>query len=177
MTRRRCSVRWPPIRPRGGYCPMWMVRRWSGYAIPAPGRGSWPGRTRWRPTGPCRVRRRRASRSLAWCWTWTRPSSPATHLEKESATRTWKTYGYHPLFCFVDGPRESQAALLREGRAGSNTTADRHHRRLAQTRQVFSSMVGEAHLDLWTPPFGRRRGRVLAIIALLFDQPPDRPRR
>ena len=47
------------------------------------------------------------------------------HSEKESATHTWKkTFGYHPLFCFLDGTREALAGLLREGRAGSNTTAD-----------------------------------------------------
>ncbi|MFE9695216.1 IS1380 family transposase [Micromonospora sp. NPDC005806] len=47
------------------------------------------------------------------------------HSEKESATRTWKkSFGYHPLFCFLDGSREALSGLLREGRAGSNTTAD-----------------------------------------------------
>jgi hypothetical protein len=47
------------------------------------------------------------------------------HSEKESATRTWKkTFGFHPLFCFLDGTREALSGLLREGRAGSNTTAD-----------------------------------------------------
>jgi hypothetical protein len=47
------------------------------------------------------------------------------HSEKENATRTWKkTFGYHPLFCFLDNTREALAGLLREGRAGSNTTAD-----------------------------------------------------
>jgi hypothetical protein len=47
------------------------------------------------------------------------------HSEKESATRTWKkTFGYHPLFCFLDGTREALAGLLRQGRAGSNTTTD-----------------------------------------------------
>jgi Transposase DDE domain group 1 len=47
------------------------------------------------------------------------------HSEKESATPTWKsTFGYHPLFCFLDNTREALAGLLREGRAGSNTTAD-----------------------------------------------------
>jgi hypothetical protein len=47
------------------------------------------------------------------------------HSEKESATRTWKkSFGYHPLFCFLDNTREALAGLLREGRAGSNTTAD-----------------------------------------------------
>lgn len=50
------------------------------------------------------------------------------HSEKESATRTWKkTFGYHPLFCFLDNTREALAGLLREGRAGSNTTADHIH--------------------------------------------------
>jgi hypothetical protein len=47
------------------------------------------------------------------------------HSEKESATPTYKkTFGYHPLFCFLDGSREALSGLLREGRAGSNTTAD-----------------------------------------------------
>ncbi|MEU8080703.1 IS1380 family transposase [Catellatospora citrea] len=47
------------------------------------------------------------------------------HSEKQSATRTWKmTFGFHPLFCFLDGTREALSGLLREGRAGSNTTAD-----------------------------------------------------
>jgi hypothetical protein len=47
------------------------------------------------------------------------------HSEKESATRTWKkTFGYHPLFCFCDNTREALSGLLREGRAGSNTTTD-----------------------------------------------------
>ena len=47
------------------------------------------------------------------------------HSEKENATRTWKkTFGYHPLFCFLDNTREALSGLLRAGRAGSNTTAD-----------------------------------------------------
>jgi len=47
------------------------------------------------------------------------------HSEKEFATRTWKkTFGYHPLFCFLDNTGEALSGLLREGRAGSNTTAD-----------------------------------------------------
>jgi hypothetical protein len=47
------------------------------------------------------------------------------HSEKESAAPTYKkTFGYHPLFCFLDGTREALSGLLREGRAGSNTTAD-----------------------------------------------------
>lgn len=47
------------------------------------------------------------------------------HSEKQSATPTYKkTFGYHPLFCFLDGTREALSGVLREGRAGSNTTAD-----------------------------------------------------
>ncbi|MFB6398341.1 IS1380 family transposase [Polymorphospora lycopeni] len=47
------------------------------------------------------------------------------HSEKESATRTWKkTFGFHPLLCFLDNTGEALAGLLREGRAGSNTATD-----------------------------------------------------
>jgi hypothetical protein len=47
------------------------------------------------------------------------------HSEKESATSTLKkTFGYHPLLCLLDNTGEALAGLLREGRAGSNTTAD-----------------------------------------------------
>ena len=47
------------------------------------------------------------------------------HSEKEGASPTWKkTFGLHPLFCFLDATGEALAGLLREGRAGSNTTAD-----------------------------------------------------
>ena len=47
------------------------------------------------------------------------------HSEKESATSTWKkTFGFHPLLCFLDNTGEALSGLLREGRAGSNTTAD-----------------------------------------------------
>jgi Transposase DDE domain group 1 len=47
------------------------------------------------------------------------------HSDKEHASRTWKkTFGFHPLFCFLDNTREALSGLLREGRAGSNTTAD-----------------------------------------------------
>ena len=47
------------------------------------------------------------------------------HSDKESATPTWKhTFGFHPLFCFLDNTREALSGMLREGRAGSNTTAD-----------------------------------------------------
>ncbi|GAA0739768.1 IS1380 family transposase [Dactylosporangium roseum] len=47
------------------------------------------------------------------------------HSEKEAATPTWKkSFGYHPMFCFLDNTREALSGLLREGRTGSNTTTD-----------------------------------------------------
>jgi len=51
------------------------------------------------------------------------------HSEKELASATWKhTFGFHPLLCFLDRPDissgEGLSGLVREGRAGSNTTAD-----------------------------------------------------
>ena len=51
------------------------------------------------------------------------------HSEKELASPTWKhTFGFHPLVCFLDRPDiasgEALAGVVREGRAGSNTTAD-----------------------------------------------------
>lgn len=51
------------------------------------------------------------------------------HSDKELATPTWKhTFGFHPLVCFLDRPEiasgEALAGVVREGRAGSNTTAD-----------------------------------------------------
>lgn len=51
------------------------------------------------------------------------------HSEKENAAATWKkTFGFHPLLCFLDRPEiaggEGLAGLLREGNAGSNTAAD-----------------------------------------------------
>lgn len=47
------------------------------------------------------------------------------HSEKEQAAKTWKkTFGYHPLLCFLDATGEALAGLLRPGNAGSNTAAD-----------------------------------------------------
>jgi hypothetical protein len=47
------------------------------------------------------------------------------HSEKEQAGPTWKrTFGYHPIFCFLDNTGEALAAILRPGGAGSNTAAD-----------------------------------------------------
>ncbi len=48
-----------------------------------------------------------------------------SHSEKEQASKTWKkTWGYHPLLCFLDATGEALAGLLRPGNAGSNTAAD-----------------------------------------------------
>lgn len=51
------------------------------------------------------------------------------HSEKQNAAATWKrTFGFHPLLCFLDRPEiasgEALAGLLRRGNAGSNTAAD-----------------------------------------------------
>lgn len=51
------------------------------------------------------------------------------HSEKENAAATGKkTFGFHPLQCFLDRPDvaggEALAGLLRQGNAGSNTAAD-----------------------------------------------------
>jgi hypothetical protein len=47
------------------------------------------------------------------------------HCDKECASKTWKrTYGFHPLMCFLDSTGEALAGILRPGNAGSNTAAD-----------------------------------------------------
>ncbi|MQA27527.1 MAG: IS1380 family transposase [Micromonosporaceae bacterium] len=51
------------------------------------------------------------------------------HSEKQNAAATWKkTFGFHPLLCFLDrvdiAGAEALAGLLRPGNAGSNTAAD-----------------------------------------------------
>ena len=51
------------------------------------------------------------------------------HSDKQDAAPTWKhTFGFHPLYCFLDRPDvsagEALAGLLRPGNAGSNTAAD-----------------------------------------------------
>jgi hypothetical protein len=40
------------------------------------------------------------------------------------SSSTPKSFGYHPLLCFLDATGEALAGLLRPGNAGSNTTAD-----------------------------------------------------
>lgn len=49
----------------------------------------------------------------------------ASHSEKEDAAGTYKrTFGFHPLLCYLDETSEALAGLLRPGNAGSNTAAD-----------------------------------------------------
>ena len=53
-----------------------------------------------------------------------------SHSDKELAAPTWKkTFGFHPLLCFLDRPDvvssgEALAGVVRAGNAGSNTAAD-----------------------------------------------------
>lgn len=88
--------------------------------------------------------RLRAGRAAARAAAWAAGASPdlsgelfldldativIAHSEKELASPTWKhTFGFHPLVCFLDRPDiasgEALAGVVREGRAGSNTTAD-----------------------------------------------------
>lgn len=47
------------------------------------------------------------------------------HSEKENAAPTWKrTFGFHPMLCYLDGTTEPLAGLLRPGRATANEAAD-----------------------------------------------------
>jgi hypothetical protein len=51
------------------------------------------------------------------------------HSDKELAAPTWKrTFGFHPLVCFLDRPEiasgEALAGIVRAGNTGSNTAAD-----------------------------------------------------
>jgi Transposase DDE domain group 1 len=51
------------------------------------------------------------------------------HSDKVDAAPTWKrTFGFHPLVCFLDRPEvssgEALAGIMRPGNAGSNTAAD-----------------------------------------------------
>jgi len=67
------------------------------------------------------------------------------HLEKELATATWKkTFGHHPLLCFLDRPDISSdqalTGIIRPGQAGSNTTADH----ICVLDQALASLPAEA---------------------------------
>jgi hypothetical protein len=67
------------------------------------------------------------------------------HSEKQNAAATWKkTFGFHPLLCFLDRPEvaggEALAGLLRPGNAGSNTAADH----VAVLEQALASLPAQA---------------------------------
>ena len=86
----------------------------------------------------------RGARAAARAWVWQTVGIPRqdtlvvldldatlviAHSDKEWAAKTWKkTFGFHPLLGYVDhgdgGTGEPVAGLLRQGNAGSNTTAD-----------------------------------------------------
>lgn len=86
----------------------------------------------------------RQGRALARAAAWTAGAAPdlggelhldidatilIAHSEKEQAAPTWKrTFGFHPLVCFLDRPEiasgEALAGIVRAGNAGSNTAAD-----------------------------------------------------
>ncbi len=70
-----------------------------------------------------------ASRAGGRAWPGLRLVVDATlvtcHSDKELASATFKGgFGYHPLMVWLDNTNEALAAVLRTGRAGSNTTAD-----------------------------------------------------
>jgi Transposase DDE domain group 1 len=79
----------------------------------------------------------RAARAAARARAWDAGARPETltldidativtaHSEKEHAAGTWKrSFGFHPLECYLDETGEPLAALLRPGNAGSNTAED-----------------------------------------------------
>ena len=84
----------------------------------------------------------------------------AAHPGKQDATRTWKTFGFHPLLGFVDhgagGMGEPVAELLRPGRAGSNTAVDH-----VQVCVIVAGVHGLGDTGGWPPTsiMGRRYGR------------------
>jgi Transposase DDE domain group 1 len=46
------------------------------------------------------------------------------HSDKAGAEPNFKGYGHHPLLAYCDNAREALAAMMRRGRAGSNTVTD-----------------------------------------------------
>lgn len=80
-------------------------------------------------------------------------------FEKENAAATWKrTFGFHPLLCFLDRPDvaggEALAGLLRKGNAGSNTAADH----ITVTRDALRQL-----------PFTAKGGRVGRKVLIRTD--------
>jgi Transposase DDE domain group 1 len=79
----------------------------------------------------------RAARAAARARAWDAGARPETitldldativtaHSDKEQAAGAWKrTFGFHPLECYLDQTGEPLAAILRPGNAGSNTAED-----------------------------------------------------
>jgi len=95
------------------------------------------------------------------------------HSEKEQASATFKrTFGFHPLGVWCDNTNEFLTAMLRTGRAGSNTAADHievlasaisqipaaHRKRLL----IRADGAGASHQLLdWLSEQGSVRGRRL----------------
>ena len=95
------------------------------------------------------------------------------HSEKEQATPTFKkTFGYHPIGVWCDNTNDFLAAMLRTGKAGSNTAVDHIEVLTAAIAQVpapqrknllvRSDGAGASHKLLdWLTEQGRVRGRRL----------------
>ena len=117
------------------------------------------------------------------------------HSEKENAAATWKkTFGFHPLLCFLDRPDlaggEALAGMLRTGNAGSNTAADHiavmdlalaalpEHARRGAGNLGRSAAVGSVGLGRRDPRLRRRVcrawRRVLLRVPRRLQGPGDR---
>lgn len=79
----------------------------------------------------------RRARAVARCQAWAHGARPdrlildmdstivIAHSEKENAAPTWKrTFGFHPMLCFLDGTDEPVAGRLRPGNASANQAQD-----------------------------------------------------
>lgn len=85
-----------------------------------------------------------------------------------------KTFGLHPLICFLDATGEALAGLLHEGRAGSNTTADHItvlDMALAQIPDPHRHGTAR-HADPHPPRLGRIRG---VELERLYGRPEAEP--
>jgi hypothetical protein len=77
------------------------------------------------------------------------------HSEKEGAAGTFKGgFGFHPLLAFLDGSRESLAAILRPGNAGANTAADHITVVDAALEQIPQEIVEDARIVVRTDSAG-----------------------
>jgi len=77
------------------------------------------------------------------------------HSEKEGAAGTFKGgFGFHPLLAFLDGSRESLAAVLRPGNAGANTAADHITVVDAALEQIPQEIVEDARIVVRTDSAG-----------------------